>query len=143
VRAELVPRPRRFLFLSLSAVAVGLAVAAWLLWPRTAITRENGAKIEKGMTLAEVEATLGGPAREESAGPMVLNINKHGPNSDMPWDDLATLLTGGDRVRSWRADPVMIRVLLDPGDRVVACRSFAVHRPEESPLAMLRRWLGL
>jgi hypothetical protein len=36
-------------------------VASWLLWPRTAITRENADRIQEGMTLANVEAILGGP----------------------------------------------------------------------------------
>jgi hypothetical protein len=52
---------RRFLFLSLAAAVVALAIGVWLLWPRTAITRENAEKIRLGMTLAEVEAILGGP----------------------------------------------------------------------------------
>jgi hypothetical protein len=56
---------RRFLLFSLAAVA-GLVVAGWLIWPRTEITRENAAKIKEGMTLAEVEAIFGGPARSES-----------------------------------------------------------------------------
>jgi hypothetical protein len=60
-------RTRRLL---LFAVPAGLAVAliaAWLLWPRTAITRENAEKIQVGMTLAEVEAILGGPARDDQS----------------------------------------------------------------------------
>src|SRR5262245_10142275 len=48
-----------------------LGLTAWLLWPRTAITRENGEKIHEGMTQAEVEAILGGPARDEASGPLV------------------------------------------------------------------------
>src|SRR5882724_3097118 len=32
-------------------------------WPRTAITRANAARVQKGMTLDQVEAILGGPAR--------------------------------------------------------------------------------
>jgi outer membrane protein assembly factor BamE (lipoprotein component of BamABCDE complex) len=59
---------RRLLLFALIAVAVVLAVGVWLLWPRTAITRENAAKIQAGMTLAEVEAILGGPARDEMTG---------------------------------------------------------------------------
>ena len=46
-----------------------LGLALWLLWPReSAITEENIASIQIGMTRAQVEAILGGPARDESDG---------------------------------------------------------------------------
>lgn len=50
--------PRRFLFLSLAAVVVGLAVGLWLLWPRPP---EPPAffVIREGMTRAEVAAVFG------------------------------------------------------------------------------------
>lgn len=62
--------PRRLLLLALPVGLLVLAIGVGLLWPRTAITRENAAKIEPGMTLAEVEAKLGGPARDETTGPV-------------------------------------------------------------------------
>jgi hypothetical protein len=44
--------------LTLAVLATGLLVA----WPRSApLTRENYYRVEKGMTLAEVEAILGPP----------------------------------------------------------------------------------
>jgi len=61
-------RMRWLLGLTLLAVA-GTAVFAYLLHPRSAINRENFEKIREGMTLAEVEAILGGPARLEEHGP--------------------------------------------------------------------------
>ena len=43
----------------LPVALVLLGVAIWVLWPRSsAITRENAARIELGMTVAEVEAIL-------------------------------------------------------------------------------------
>src|SRR5947209_1331884 len=54
-------RPRRLLVLAVLSTAASLAVGVWWVWPRTAITRENAARIEKAMTLAEVAAILGGP----------------------------------------------------------------------------------
>jgi hypothetical protein len=69
-------RARRMLLFGLPAAVVAVAVSAWLLWPRTAITRENADKIRMGMTLAEVEAILGGPARDESTGPLVVILAK-------------------------------------------------------------------
>src|SRR5256885_642573 len=57
---------RRVLLLAVPSTAVALAVAAWLLWPRpSAITPENIDRITDGMALAEVEAILSGPARDE------------------------------------------------------------------------------
>src|SRR5260370_3248342 len=58
---------RRLLLFALPTVAM-LAVGVWLLQPRTAITPENAAKIQVGMTLRVVEAILGGPARREARG---------------------------------------------------------------------------
>jgi hypothetical protein len=65
-------RSRRLLIALPVAVVLTLALA-WLLWPRMAITRDNAAKITVGMTLAEVEAILGGPARDETTGPVTLD----------------------------------------------------------------------
>jgi outer membrane protein assembly factor BamE (lipoprotein component of BamABCDE complex) len=46
-----------------------MAVGIWLLWPRpSAITKENANRIQVGMTLQEVEAILGGPARDDTHG---------------------------------------------------------------------------
>jgi hypothetical protein len=54
--------------LLLPSLLACLAMLAVVLWPRTAITRENAAKIQAGMTLPEVAALLGGPARDEGMG---------------------------------------------------------------------------
>jgi hypothetical protein len=60
---------RRLLLLGVPAAVVTVALVAWLLWPRgTANTRENAAKIQPGMARAEVEALLGGPAGDYTAG---------------------------------------------------------------------------
>jgi hypothetical protein len=55
--------------------AVGTSVSAavlgtYLMLPRTPINEGNYDKIQVGMSLAEVEALLGGPARDESRGPL-------------------------------------------------------------------------
>src|SRR5712692_7190845 len=46
------------------------AVLVWFFWPCTAITRANMLKLEHGMPRAEVEAILGGPARDERSQPL-------------------------------------------------------------------------
>lgn len=62
------PRKRYCLFLCMAAVVSVLAFAAWTFAPRrsSAITRDNAAKIQPGMTLEEVDAILGGPERDEA-----------------------------------------------------------------------------
>ena len=55
--------PRRRLILVATLL---LAAGVWLARPAsTQITMENASRIKEGMTLAEVEAILGGPARDE------------------------------------------------------------------------------
>jgi hypothetical protein len=61
---------QRALLVGLLGVALATGATAWLLWPRTAVTRENAPKVRVGMPLAEVEAILGGPARDEATGPV-------------------------------------------------------------------------
>ena len=59
-------RTRRWMLLALLATVVAVPTG-WLLWPPrpSAITWENFHRLNKtGMTLAEVEAILGGPARD-------------------------------------------------------------------------------
>ncbi len=109
---------RRGLLLLAAAVALGPLVGCWLLTPRTAIMRWNAARIEIGMTPAEVEAILGGPARQEG-GPYLMTMRA----PDMLWEtpDLAVCVwfDGAGRVRS-------VRVYHDDG-----------------PPEFLRRWLRL
>src|SRR5436305_330604 len=106
---------RRLLLLSLAAIAVVLMVA-WLLWPRTGITRENARRIELGMTLAEVEAILGGPARDESSGPLTHDLGpihvalSHGGPEGFP---------AAQRWLRWKSDSVTVDVTVCDG-RVIA-----------------------
>jgi hypothetical protein len=63
---------RRVLLLGPVAVAAVMATTIWLTWPPpSAISPENAATLKEGMTLAEVEQILGGPARDERSGPIV------------------------------------------------------------------------
>ena len=65
-------RIRRVLMFGLPAVTLAGLLAFWLLPTRTAITRQNAEKIQKGMTLAEVEDILGGPPRDDGFGLVAL-----------------------------------------------------------------------
>jgi hypothetical protein len=146
-------RTRRLLLFGLPAGLVAAMLAVWLLWPRTAITRENAERIAVGMTLAEVEQILGGPARDEATGP----VTADGPGTLwlMAPRKQYLLVDYGARVTvpgakapapaapRWVSDQVMITVSLDADGRVESCNTIPVRRTEEGPLDRLRRWLGL
>jgi hypothetical protein len=118
-------RTRRLLLLALPAALVTAALTGWLLWSRTAITAANAARIEKGMTLAEVEALLGGPARDEAP--------------DHPRENL---LRGVRPDHEWHSQFVTVNLYLDSDGRVREYRATLPPRPP-GPLDVLRRWLGL
>jgi hypothetical protein len=143
---------RRLLVFGPLAVAA-LVVGMWLLWPRTAITRENAAKIQAGMTLAEVEAILGGPARDEATGHLTADLERR-PEEDEPgWEfrceiELMFVFRNGawfswDGVHEWSSDRVIIQIACDSERQVRWMRCMAVRRVQERPLLMLRRLLRL
>jgi outer membrane protein assembly factor BamE (lipoprotein component of BamABCDE complex) len=115
---------RRALLFGLLVAVVVLGVSAWATWPRpSAITPENAARIEKGMTLAEVEGILGGPARDET-----------------PEDERRHLVIQSVRPDlEWNSDLVSVWIHLDADGRVRECHAIPV--PPQGPLAFLRRWL--
>jgi hypothetical protein len=61
-------RRHALLLLIVSSLAMLVVGFSWRSPTRTAITREHAARIARGMTRAEVEAILGGPARDETDG---------------------------------------------------------------------------
>jgi hypothetical protein len=148
-------RLRRFLFFSLAAAVVGLAVGVWLLWPCTAITRDNVAKIRKGMTRAEVEAILGGPARneendDEEGVPMRVMGPWQGTKGNHFFSDFqegevlgvprSTLV--GD-TNHWISRQLVVRIDFDSEGRVAYWGWLPVSRADSGPLDMIRRWLHL
>lgn len=147
VTAARFPRTRRriVLFGLLIMALAGGAVVWGLKPPDTAITRDNAAKINKGMMLAEIEMLLGGGERLENTGPTEADTDHHGPAPAQIADQ--SLLENlepsrSDRpIRTWASDRVAIVVVFDANERVA---EFAVHplRPA-SLVAMLRRWLRL
>jgi hypothetical protein len=115
-------RTRRLVLLGLPAAFMVALLAAWLLSPRTAITRANAEKIRKGMTLAEVEAILGGPARDEA------------PERGLAWPSYKGSL--------WASDLGAVRVGFGHEGRVVFTSGFA-PRARQGPFVLIRHWLGL
>jgi hypothetical protein len=142
---------RRLLVFGLLAGLLALGVGGWLVWSRTAITRENAAKITEGMTLAEVEAILGGPERDESTRPTALDADPRlaGPGGNktvgFAWD-FGPAFTDGrpmDARKMWATDYLMLVVDFDAGGKVTGKRDAATHPVQESMLDKLRRWLHL
>jgi hypothetical protein len=126
-----------------------LGLAGYLLWPRTAINRENFTRLRPGMTPAEVEAILGGPARYEASGVWVPDLHD-GPAAT---DDGATgqrflelqATAVADRAassRRWTSDELLIWVTFDAQGRAQSCDAFPVRRVREPVMDRLRRWLG-
>src|SRR5260370_35884132 len=60
-RSAALTTPRRLMLCGLFTGLLTLGAGLWLLWPRSAITREKAGKIQEGMTPHEVEAIFGGP----------------------------------------------------------------------------------
>jgi hypothetical protein len=121
----------RLLLVGLPAALLLLGASACMIWSRTsAINTDNAAKIEDGMTLAEVEDLLGGPARNESDLPDNF-IRDAFDNSARPSKD-----------KRWASPGLIVFVDVDDDGRVVrhSTYSFSVGR---SPLDKLRRWLHL
>ncbi|SRR5260370_6050871 len=142
-------RRRLLLVVSAGVLAASLALGAgaWLRWPRTAITRENAAKIHIGMTLAEVEAILGGPPRDDVAAASVrYDFNPDPRVSNRLADELEEKAFGPSDgfppTLEWRSGEAVVRAQF--GDRrVIACAAFPVRPVAVSPIDRLRRWFRL
>jgi hypothetical protein len=132
---------RRLVLFGLLGVFLAAGAGVWLFWPRTAITRENAAQVQVGMTLAEVEAILGGPARLDNTGPEVFDI-------EAPGAEAVRQLKSPEhpdcvRMKRWVSDTVALDACFDREGRVVAVRCMPMLRESDSPLDMIRRWLRL
>jgi hypothetical protein len=115
---------RRLLLVVLPATLL-FGVGVWLLWLRhgePGITTENAYRVQKGMTLIEVEAILGGPERKEGdCGIRVLCFSDAGPPT---W--------------TWESDDVLIAVFCDSDNRVESTSVYS-----RGMRATIRSWLGL
>lgn len=157
---------RRLLLFSLLAGLFTLGVGAWLLWPRTAITRENAAKIQIGMTLAEVEAILGGPVRNDATGPIVVAFDEDGNELGDEARIADFFVKEGQAIRPfpvadergavhhfghvtvgwarhWLSDSARVGIVFDSADIVTEFRVSPMRRMQESPIDVVRRWLRL
>ena len=127
---------RRLLLFGLLIGSLALGASIWSLWPRSAINLENAAKIQCGMTLADVEAILGGPARDETRGRGV--VMYPGPGM-VGWELFFEDLT----VAEWLSEECGIWIAFEK-KRVVKKRVANVTlREEQTILQMFLRWLGV
>jgi hypothetical protein len=143
----------RLLLIGHLAVIAVLCVASLLFWPRpSAINRENFERLEIGMALADVETILGGPARNESTGPLTSD-EPEGAVAGGPETQLVLVPDGGwvssgggqfvPPAKQWLSNTQLICVSLDHSGRVESCHAVPVRRMQEPPLETLRRWLRL
>jgi hypothetical protein len=111
---------RRVLLLGSVAVVAACAIVV-TVWPRTEINRWNAARIEKGMTRAEVEGILGGPHRQECEPYPIF------------------MFTSGRQPEFWGTPQLLVCVWFDNNDRVHTVRLY--H--DDGPLELIRHWLRL
>jgi hypothetical protein len=135
---------RLFIALALLSCVLAGGVAWLLLTGDTSITVENATSIEPGMTLAHVEAMLGGPPRDETTGPVerleppeFAEPNARGTR----WRNAIVELRSD--VLLWESDQARVWVHFDEAGRVTDHQVFPMRRAPESPVAMFRRWLHL
>ncbi len=136
-------RNRLAVLLGIPVALVAAAVALWLLWPRIAITPENGERIRLGMTRSEVEEILGGPPGDYAGPEAFAAAGRCGD----PMDARAVIRRWSgepdERWQQWLSDDALVLVHLDAHGRVSATHVYSVSAYREPLLDRLRRWLGL
>jgi hypothetical protein len=135
---------RRVLLLGSVAVVVALVVGWWAVPRPSAINPENAAKINEGMTLAEVEAILGGPPLDEST----MGILRDAVTNDeaIPRRIEGPRWGAGKRdgsIHRWASDAAYIRIIGNTAGGVWAVDWVRVRLEPQGGLDALRRWLGL
>jgi hypothetical protein len=125
----MITRPR-LLLLGILASLLSLCFGIWVLWPRnTAITNESFDKIRRGMTQSEVEAILGGPARDETCGRAFFLETMSGSWSPKPPG------------LQWTSERCAISVSFREG-RVYAKDSATVCNPDQTFFNRVCCWIG-
>jgi hypothetical protein len=113
-------RRRALLWLAGPAlVAFALLLTGRLLW-QPGLTQDHVRRIRPGMTLAEVEALLGGPAAD--------TFEMHSDYPAFRWQ------------REWYEGGADVVVQFTADGRVMAAAGQG--RPQPGPLARVRAWLG-
>ena len=118
-----------FVIAGLTLAMISGFVGLLFLLPDPPVSTARFAKVQKGMTQAEVEELLGGPPGDYQTG----------RGSGMFVIDF---LSPGDSVsKEWTGDDGVALVAFDRSGRVVTCQFFESARRDWSLLAKLRHWL--
>ena len=121
-------RRNRLVVLALPVALVLLAAGAWLIWPTpSAISLEHAAEIRAGMTVAQVEAILGGPPRDEAPQSAEMRRIFQSVRPDLEWS----------------SDQVSVWVYLDADGRVKESHAIPAPPGSRDAMALLRRWLRM
>jgi hypothetical protein len=148
----------------LALVGLAFAVTDWALSLRPGVTEANVRRLREGMTLAEVEAILGGPGTEKVLGKVPLWRPGDAPPEFVLATSIKTVVADGEpakftevpheidfsgwtdalmrtpqALRSWKGTRGEAEVLFDQDGRVL---EFQFLPSQDDPLARLRAWLG-
>jgi hypothetical protein len=140
------PMTRRRVLLLTSLVC--LAVVAYVVWPRPSqINAANAARIHVGMDLQTVETILGGPARDESTGPLATADSKDDAAGRLDLLLMRAMENSGGgwplpAMQEWVSDSVIIHIGFVDG-RAGVPGVVPVRRVHETTWATLCRWLKL
>ena len=125
---------RRRLLGALALVGLAAGLVVWLMPPRPGITRDNYERLRAAMTLAEVEAVLGGPPGNYSRLPD-REAGLWALDPDDP--EVSRQYFRGREV--WVGQELAVAVWFNDHQRVV--RKAAFEMPPENPLDRLLRRL--
>jgi hypothetical protein len=121
-----------------------VAVVVYTVWPRPSpINAANAAKIEAGMDLQTVETILGGPARDESTGPLATADSDDDATGHLDLLLMEALQKSGwgrPLPTTWVSDSVIIQIEFVDG-RAGVPQACPVRRVRETPWSIVRRWL--
>jgi hypothetical protein len=147
------PSRRRALVLAVIGAALALAGGVWLLWPEPhpSINRGSAAKIQAGMTPAEVEAILGGPPRDDRTAPTELGgavpDELQDPTDPHAYDTDIEVTDQDGRVvfsrKEWQSNRLTILVDFGADGRVTRTYCIRLRPVQVGPFDRLRRWIGL
>jgi hypothetical protein len=137
---------RRVLLLGSVAVVAALVVTWWALPRPSAIHQENAAKVKEGMTLAEVEAILGGPPRDESTMGILRDAvtldDAIQAKSRIDGPRQGTGKPDGS-IHRWASDAAYIRIIGNTAGGVWTVDWVPVRLESDGILDALRRRIGL
>jgi hypothetical protein len=126
---------RVLISMSIPAVlAIGIFVGGWLLQPKPRINQETLDGIKVGMTLSEVEATIGAPPGDYGVGKGEIEFwtGREPPRGKLRND-----------YKAWLGQTGAICVWFDANGKAADYEVFDVYREHDSNFDRLLAWLGL